>query len=359
MDTAPPALRALLERRFVARHAPAWLELDGAGVVADRGGDLSRYGLEAVPRGARAEDAVDVLVGLLPLTEPLELPDVRTASGGWADLICHPHPDGTTVVWLDVTETATQRQLLQQQRYELRLATRELEQRERFIRQTFGRYLSGEIVEQILEHPDGLALEGETRRVTILMNDVRGFTELCERLTPEQVVRVLNRFLGAMTDVILRYGGTIDEFIGDAILVIFGAPVAREDDAARAVACAVAMMNALGPLNTAFREEGLPTLEMGIGLNTGEVVVGNIGSPRRLKYGVVGSAVNLTSRIEGFTVGGQILASDATVLDAGEVHTRSTREITPKGVAMPLRVHDVQGIGGPHAIELDVASSAT
>lgn len=356
MDTAPPALRAFLERRFVTRHAPAWLELDSAGVVVERGGELERYGLEAVKRGARAMDVVDVLVGLLPLTEPLELPDVRTASGGWADLICHPHAVGTTVVWLDVTESTTQRQLLQQQRYELRLGARELEQRERFIRQTFGRYLSGEIVQQILEHPDGLALEGETRRVTILMNDVEGFTALCERLSPEQVVRVLNHFLGAMTDVILRYGGTIDEFIGDAILVIFGAPVMRDDDAARAIACATAMMNAMGPLNDGFRSEGLPTLRMGIGLNTGEVVVGNIGSPRRLKYGVVGSAVNLTSRIEGFTEGGQILASDATVRDAGEVLIRGTREITPKGLSAPLRVHDVQGIRGPHAIALGDAT---
>jgi DNA-binding response OmpR family regulator len=113
-----------------------------------------------------------------------------------------------------------------------------LEVRNRFIKNTFGRYLSDEIVDVVLESPEGLALGGERRQVTILMSDLRGFTGVAERLNPEQVVRVLNHYLGTMADVIMKYRGTIDEFIGDAILVIFGAPIEREDDAQRAVACA-------------------------------------------------------------------------------------------------------------------------
>src|SRR6185503_18281278 len=109
----------------------------------------------------------------------------------------------------------------------------------------------------------------------------------------EQVMRLLNNYLGLMTDIILAHQGTIDEFIGDAIFALFGAPIAREDDAARAAACAVAMQNAMEQVNAYNRGEGMPEVQMGIAVNTGDVIVGNIGSQSRVKYGVVGSHVNL------------------------------------------------------------------
>ena len=173
------------------------------------------------------------------------------------------------------------------------------------------------MVASLLETPEGLRLGGEKRELTILLADLRGFTALADRYTPEQVVRVLNNYLGTMADLIVAHQGTIDEFIGDAILAIFGAPVARPDDAERAAACAVAMQLAMREVNAFNRGEGLAEVEMGIAVNTGEVVVGNIGSQTRAKYGVVGTHVNLAGRIEGFTVGGQILVSDATLRRAG------------------------------------------
>ena len=225
----------------------------------------------------------------------------------------------------------------------------QLEIRNRFIRQTFGRYLSDEIVESLLETPGGLDLGGETRRVTIMMTDLRGFTPLCETLEPRQVVAILNNYLGAMTDVVVRHGGTIDEFIGDAILAVFGAPIRRDDDARRAVACAVEMQATMDQVNAESAAQGLPRVEMGIGLNTGEVVVGNIGSDRRAKYGVVGRAVNLASRIESYTLGGQILAAESTIADAGDgVDLNGQMEILPKGVAAPMTIYDVGGIGAPY-----------
>ena len=188
---------------------------------------------------------------------------------------------------------------------------KELQLHNRFIRKTFGRYLTDDVVKSLLESPEGLKLGGERRKVTLMMTDLRGFTSMSGRLAPEQVVAMLNRYLGTMVEVIQQYQGTIDEFIGDAIFILFGAPVQRDDDAERAVACAMAMQLAMAGVNAQNRAEGLPEVEMGIGIHTGEVVVGNIGSDRRTKYGVVGSHVNLTARIESYTVGGQVLISDA------------------------------------------------
>jgi adenylate cyclase len=230
---------------------------------------------------------------------------------------------------------------------EIRRLVADLEVKNRFIRNTFGRYLSDEIVASILESPEGLDLGGQRREVTILMSDLRGFTATAERLAPEQVVRMLNHYLGAMADVIMGYRGTIDEFIGDAILVIFGAPMLRPDDAQRAVACATAMQLAMDGVNAWNREQGLPEVEMGIAVHTGEVVAGNIGSEKRAKYGVVGTTINLTSRIETYTVGGQILISDATYKAAGAATSVGGQmAVRAKGAKEPIVAHDLRGIGG-------------
>ena len=172
---------------------------------------------------------------------------------------------------------------------------KQLQLHNRFIRKTFGRYLTDDIVKSLLESPEGLKLGGERRKVTLVMTDLRGFTSMSGRLAPEQVVTMLNRYLGTMVEVIQRYQGTIDEFIGDAIFLLFGAPMQRQDDVERAVACAMAMQLAMHGFNAQNRAQGLPEVEMGIGIHTGEVVVGNIGSDKRTKYGVVGSHVNLTA----------------------------------------------------------------
>ena len=187
-----------------------------------------------------------------------------------------------------------------------------LARRSQFIRETFGRYVSEQVVTQLLDAPEGLELGGAKRKVTILMSDLRGFTALAECLEAQEVMTFLNRYLEAMVDVILAYRGTIIEILGDGLLVLFGAPLSRDDDAERAVACALAMQLRMDESNAPNRRAGLPDVEMGIGIHTGEVVVGNIGSQQRTKYGVVGSAVNLTGRLESYTTGGQILISPTT-----------------------------------------------
>jgi adenylate cyclase len=228
-----------------------------------------------------------------------------------------------------------------------RALNKELKKANKFIRKTFGRYLSDEVVDTILASPEGLSLGGEKRVVSIMMADLRGFTALSERLEAESVVGIVNIYLEIMTEIILKYQGTIDEFIGDAILAIFGAPTQRDDDAQRAVACALEMQLAMEEVNKRNREAGYPEVAMGIGINTGSVVVGNIGSHKRSKYGVVGRNVNLTSRIESYTVGGQILISESTVkaCDAS-LRIDSQIEVTPKGVKAPITLVEVGGIAG-------------
>lgn len=230
---------------------------------------------------------------------------------------------------------------------------RELERSYQFIRKVFGRYLSDDVVKQILDGEHGLKLGGGLQKVTLMMTDLRGFTELSQKISPVEVVRLLNLYLHEMSAIIVRHGGTIDEIIGDAILVLFGAPLVREDDAQRAVACAIEMQLAMVKVNKTALEQGLPQVEMGIGLNTGEVVVGNIGSEIRSKYAVVGHHVNLTGRIESFTIGGQILASEFTVRAAGDaVELGCSFQVDAKGVEEPVTLHEIIGLGGSWGLSL-------
>lgn len=227
------------------------------------------------------------------------------------------------------------------------------ERKASLVRETFGRYLSDNVVSTLLDHPEGIKLGGEKRVVTILMSDLRGFSQISETLKPEDVVEMLNIYLGQMTEVITKYGGTIDEFIGDGILTVFGAPVLGETDALSAVACAVAMQLKMDEVNAELSQRGFPNIEMGIGINTGEVVVGNIGSQIRAKYGVVGSNVNLTGRIEAYTVGGQVFISERTLVEGGgEIVVSKSLEVRMKGFQEAIPIYEVEGIGGNHNLTL-------
>jgi sigma-B regulation protein RsbU (phosphoserine phosphatase) len=209
-----------------------------------------------------------------------------------------------------------------------------------FVRETLGRYVSPELAEQVLRSREALRTGGEVREVAMLMSDLRGFTGLSERLGPAAMIGLLNRYLACMTPVILQHRGVIDEFIGDAIFVLFGAPFGRPDDAARAVRCAAAMQEALAAFNHDSAARGLPELGMGIGLHVGPVVAGNIGSPERMKYGVVGPAVNLTARIQALTAGGEVLLSEALLARVSSIVSVSPgRQERVKGLSEPITVY--------------------
>lgn len=234
----------------------------------------------------------------------------------------------------------------------------ELERRNLFIQKTFGRYLSDDVVTQLLEAPDGLVLGGELRTVTIMMADLRGFTSTAGVLAPQVLMAMLNSFLGAMTDVIMEHRGMIDAFIGDSILAIFGAHQTHGDEADRAMRCALNMQHALVTLNARHWTEKLPLLNMGIAVHTGEVVVGNIGSGVRAQYGVVGASVNLASRIESMTVGGQVLVSEATRCATEQTLKLGERlSFTAKGVEQEVIAWELLGISGQDATYLPPESS--
>ncbi|OZC03939.1 adenylate/guanylate cyclase domain-containing protein [Rubricoccus marinus] len=221
------------------------------------------------------------------------------------------------------------------------------------VRLALGMYLSSEVAQAILDNPGALALEGEMRVVSVLMSDLSGFSRISEELDAPRVVELLNVYLSAMTDVVDEYGGTVDEFIGDAVLAIFGAPFEQEDHADRAVACAIAMQARMDEVNEVMKEKGLPHLEMTAAVNSGEVVVGSIGSQKRAKYGVVGSPVNLTARIQSQAAPGEVLISEAT---RGSVQANltlaETREAGLKGFSENIALHSVTAIDGEHAFAL-------
>jgi class 3 adenylate cyclase len=272
---------------------------------------------------------------------------VKCIEAGAEDFL--PKPFNPTLLRARVTTSVEKKRLRDLD--QLRLV--ELGRAHELVRRAFGRYVSEEVAASILQSPEGLEMGGEEREVTILMSDLRGFTALAARLTPHEVIEFLNLYLEAMVDVISRYEGTIDEIIGDAILVIFGAPLALEDHAAKAVACGLAMQLAMKDVNQRLVAKGATELEMGIGIHTGRVIVGNIGSLRRTKYAAVGSNVNLAGRIESFTTGGQVLISE-NVREKIKTTLRldAQFQVEPKGAKERLQLHEVGGIGEPFNLSL-------
>ncbi len=227
-------------------------------------------------------------------------------------------------------------------------------QRNELIRTVFGRYLSNEVVSTLMETESGLAMGGERREITILTADLRGFTAQSNKLPSEQVIKILNYYLEIIGETIDKYNGTINDFLGDGILVFFGAPISRKDDPERAVACAIDMQLAMTTVNKQLIDWGFDGLEVGIGINTGEVVVGNIGSEKRAKYSAIGNEVNLAYRIESYTVGGQIFISEATlrkIVDIVKITTE--KQVNPKGIKQTIKIYEVEGIDGKYSTYLN------
>jgi adenylate cyclase len=214
------------------------------------------------------------------------------------------------------------------------------------LRATFGRYVSPQILEHILAHPEKVQLGGERRDLTILFSDIRGFTSISEASEPEAVVEMLNEYLTRMVEILLNHGGTLDKFIGDAVMGFWNAPAADGEHARHAVHCAVSMIEETARLRERWESEGRPGLRIGIGINTGEAVVGNIGAEKVFGYTVIGDAVNLASRLEGKNkdYGTEIIISEFTKARIhDEFETVYLDEVKVKGKERAVRIYEVKG----------------
>lgn len=223
------------------------------------------------------------------------------------------------------------------------------ERENRLIRGLFSRYVSQQVVAQLLSDPGRVRLGGETRDVVIFFCDIRGFTSLTERTGPEEVVGMLNDFYREMTEVIFKYEGTVNKYIGDALLAFYGAPIAHDDDAGRAVLACLEMRDRLEDLNRERASLGKEPIAAGMGVHRGPVVVGNVGSPRRMEYTAIGDPVNTCQRVESLTrqLGAGILITEQVYREvSGLVEVRTFDPVAVKGKREPLHIYEVLGLKG-------------
>jgi adenylate cyclase len=222
--------------------------------------------------------------------------------------------------------------------------------REEVARANYGRFMPEWVVKQMLENPESFKLGGVNQIVTVLFADIRGFTRLSEHALPEKVVQLLNRYFSEMTEIIFHHGGTLDKYIGDGLMALFGAPTVTPNDANNAINAAVDMQRAIGGINADLRAEGLPEVAVGIGLHTGVATVGYIGSEKRSEYTAIGDTVNLAARLESNCQGGRILISDATSNAAQASQERfvlTPRDpITVKNRTQPVPLFEVEWAEG-------------
>ncbi len=215
--------------------------------------------------------------------------------------------------------------------------------REEVARANYSRFLPEYVVKQMLENPDSFKLGGVNQTITVLFADIRGFTRISEHAQPEKIVGLLNKYFSAMTDIIFAHGGTLDKYLGDGLMALFGAPsVPRRRIASNALNAAVAMQRRILGINLELRQEGLNEIGVGIGLHTGEATVGYIGSERRSEYTAIGDTVNTAARLESNARGGEILVSDATAKAARSRYKLKPRDpITVKNREQPVVLWEV------------------
>ncbi|HSQ65917.1 MAG TPA: adenylate/guanylate cyclase domain-containing protein, partial [Polyangiaceae bacterium] len=218
------------------------------------------------------------------------------------------------------------------------------------LKTTFGKYMTEAVMEHLMAGK--VELGGETLTATILFSDIRSFTSISEKMDAKELVALLNEYFTEMVDVVIKEDGVVDKYIGDAIMAVFGAPVPKKDDALHAVRAAVGMRKALAHLNERLKARGATTIKTGIGIHTGEVVAGNIGSEKRMEYTVIGDTVNLASRLESSTkeLGTPVLISDDTYqLVKDHIEARAVKEITVKGRQQAVMTWEVLGLKGEPA----------
>jgi adenylate cyclase len=220
------------------------------------------------------------------------------------------------------------------------------EKEKKWVRKAFSHYLSPKVMEEILTDPSKLGLGGKRENLTVLFSDIRGFTSYCEKRAPEDIIPILNEYLDVMSNVILKYNGTLDKYVGDEIVAFFGAPAMKQplNHAEMAVRTSLEMVAELKKLHEKWKSEGKEPLDFGVGINTGPMMVGNMGSTNRLNYTVIGDEVNLGARVEALTrdYNVRIIITQSTYDNVKDmVEVKRLGEVMVKGKAQPVIVYEL------------------
>jgi class 3 adenylate cyclase len=366
MEVLPANLAERLRELTYNEREVAYLQVDAALTLVGAGGHLDNYGLAAVRLGEPVVEQVYFLEGLLPLeTSPYFIPSVELDSGRAADL--HFHQDGGTVwvVLLDVTAARNTARQMQQKAYEMTLLqekeaqlnrrledmNRELEASNDFLARIstkISHYLAPQIYKSIFSGQKEVAIHTERKELTIFFSDIKDFTTITERLQPEEITLLLNEYFTEMSAIALKHGGTVDKFIGDALVIFFGDPETKgtAEDAKACLNMAAEMQRRLAELNVKWRRTGTERpLRVRMGINTGFCNVGNFGSVDRMDYTAIGAEVNLAARLESIAEPGHIVISYETyALVRDIVAARALPEISVKGISRAVVPYVVEGV---------------
>jgi class 3 adenylate cyclase len=303
-------------------------------------------GLEVLERIRRSRSMSELPVVLIAaLTDPADA--IEGLGRGGNDFVVKPFVTPLLAARIEA-QLAAHRSARQ-----VAALARQLEFRNAFIRKALGRSVPEDLLVELSERPDATKLGGERREVTALVADIRKTRRWMTDCTPDQVFSILNNVFGPLSAAIDRYGGTVDSINGDSLTAVFGLPVPESDDAERAAACGIAMQLAMREINARNRRAALPELEIGVGIATGNVLVGGIGSGESLRYSVIGSPLIRAAQIERAALPGEVLASNETCDSAGETLTRAEPRGAPfEGKYADERLHSILGVGGQQLISL-------
>lgn len=305
---------------------------------------LSNRFIRVAPDGTRlaAVIAGAVLVGLLATVLPFSAASLgaAVAAGGWSWFAVHAFRDG---LWVNLAQPVAAAALALFGGVAYRYFVEDREKRK--VKRLFGRYVSKDVYDQLLAHPDRAELGGARRDMSVLFSDIRGFTSVTEKGQPEELVAQLNEYFSRMVEIVFRHKGTVDKFVGDMVMALFGAPLDDPAHAEHAVAAAAEMVRELGDLNRKWAAEGRPQLDIGVGVNSGDMIAGNIGSSSIMSYTVIGDNVNLGSRLESANKDykTRIIISDATRARlTGTYDLRPLGDVIVKGKTRPVAIFEVR-----------------
>jgi len=285
--------------------------------------------------------AAAVLIGLMSAILPFTVAAVGAglAAAGWTSVAVVALRGGT---WLNMVQPLSAMAFALFAGTAYRYFVEDYQKR--VVKRLFGRYVSKDVFEQLLAHPDRAELGGKRREMSVLFSDIRGFTTVTEQGNPEELVAQLNEYFSRMVDVVFRHKGTVDKFVGDMVMALYGAPLDDAEHAEHAVAAAIDMVRELGELNRGWAARGMAQLDIGVGINSGDMIAGNIGSSSIMSYTVIGDNVNLGSRLESLNKDykTRIIISDATRIRLkGDFDIRPLGEVVVKGKTRPVGIFQV------------------